>query len=250
MHENGLLLAGILDGLKDMAKSGVSTFELDAYAESEIRKAGAVPAFKGYRGYSATLCCSINSEVVHGIPSRKRKLQRGDIISLDIGLKKDGLYSDMATTLPIGDVPQKVEKFLRISEEALWEGIKQAQSGKRLGDISHAVQRYVEQNGYSVVRDFVGHGVGRQLHEEPVLPNFGPPNVGPRLEAGMVLAIEPMVNMGSYEVQVLDDGWTVITADGSLSAHFEHSVAITDQGPWVLTKNSNSDGLKGEGSIA
>lgn len=237
MHQNGLILAEVLAGVEKLAGTGISTYDLDRYAEEAIREAGATPAFKGYRGYSATLCTSINSEVVHGIPSRKRKLGDGDILSVDIGLKKDGLFADMATTLAIGKISEKVRFFLRVSEESLWEGIKQAFPGKRLGDVSNAVQRYVEKNGYSVVRDYVGHGIGRQLHEEPVLPNFGPPNVGPRLHPGMVLAVEPMVNMGGYEVQVLEDGWTVVTVDGSLSAHFEHSVAITDDGPQVLTGN-------------
>jgi len=235
MRENGMVLNSIVEGIKKLAKPGVSTLELDIFAEEEIRKAGAVPAFKGYRGFSATLCTSINSEVVHGIPSRKRKLEKGDILSLDIGLKKNGLFADMAVTLPIGEVSPKVKEFLRITEESLWKAIQKAVPGNRLGDVSHAVQKHAEDHGFSVVRDYVGHGIGRQLHEEPVLPNFGPPNVGPKLESGMVLAIEPMVNMGGYEVRVLSDGWTVVTADGSLSAHFEHSVAITDKGPVVLT---------------
>lgn len=235
MRENGLLLSGILEGLKSMIRPGVTTQDLDQYLESEIRKGGAVPAFKGYRGYRASLCASVNEEVVHGIPSPRRRLKDGDIISLDVGLKKQGLFSDMAYTVPVGKVSKDVLEFLRVSEEALWEGIQKVRPGNRIGDLSHAVQQYVERHGYSVVRDYVGHGIGRQLHEEPVIPNFGPPKVGPRLEVGMVLAIEPMVNVGGYEVEVLDDGWTVVTADGSLSAHFEHSVAVTEAGPLVLT---------------
>jgi len=235
MQENGGILATVLEGVKLLANPGVTTFELDRFAEEAIRKAGAIPAFKGYRGYPSTLCCSVNEEVVHGFPSKKRKLQDGDIISLDIGLKRGGLYSDMAVTVPIGATTDAVKRFLEISEKSLWEGIKNAVPGNRLGDISHAIQAYVEHRGFSVVREYVGHGIGHRLHEEPALPNFGPPHVGPRLEVGMVLAIEPMVNMGAYAVRVLDDGWTVVTEDGSLSAHFEHSVAVTSDGPRVLT---------------
>ncbi|MFZ2958974.1 MAG: type I methionyl aminopeptidase [Candidatus Ozemobacteraceae bacterium] len=240
MQENGSILANVLEGVKLLAKPGISTLELDQFSEDGIRRAGAVPAFKGYRGYKATLCCSINQEVVHGIPSAKRKLVEGDIISLDIGLKKDGLFADMAVTIPIGRVKSEVLHFLEVSEQSLWAGIRQASPGNRLGDISHAVQRQAEKHGFSVVRDYVGHGVGRQLHEEPVLPNFGPAKTGPRLEVGMVLAIEPMVNMGGYAVRVLGDGWTVVTTDGSLSAHFEHSVAVTERGPLVLTNRSEA----------
>lgn len=235
MQENGGILATVLEGVKLLVNPGVTTFELDRFAEDAIRKAGAVPAFKGYRGYPSTLCCSVNEQVVHGFPSKKRKLQEGDIISLDIGLKRGGLFSDMAVTLPVGKTGDAVLRFLEITEKSLWEGIKQARPGNRLGDISNAIQSYVEHRGFSVVRDYVGHGIGHRLHEEPALPNFGPPHVGPRLEVGMVLAIEPMVNMGAYAVRVLDDGWTVVTEDGSLSAHFEHSVAVTSDGPRVLT---------------
>ncbi len=235
MQENGGILATVLEGVKLLVNPGVTTYELDRFAEDTIRKAGAVPAFKGYRGYPSTLCCSVNEQVVHGFPSKKRKLQEGDIISLDIGLKRGGLFSDMAVTLPVGKASDAVIRFLEITEKSLREGIKQARPGNRLGDISNAIQSYVEHRGFSVVRDYVGHGIGHRLHEEPALPNFGPPHVGPRLEVGMVLAIEPMVNMGAYAVRVLDDGWTVVTEDGSLSAHFEHSVAVTSDGPRVLT---------------
>ncbi|OQA09752.1 MAG: Methionine aminopeptidase 1 [bacterium ADurb.Bin374] len=235
MQENGGILATVLEGVKLLVNPGVTTYELDRFAEDAIRKAGAVPAFKGYRGYPSTLCCSVNEQVVHGFPSKKRKLQEGDIISLDIGLKRGGLFSDMAVTLPVGKASDAVIRFLEITEKSLREGIKQARPGNRLGDISNAIQSYVEHRGFSVVRDYVGHGIGHRLHEEPALPNFGPPHVGPRLEVGMVLAIEPMVNMGAYAVRVLDDGWTVVTEDGSLSAHFEHSVAVTSDGPRVLT---------------
>jgi methionyl aminopeptidase len=235
MLENGGLLAGILEGVKLLAKPGISTLDLDQFAEESIRRAGAVPAFKGYRGYRHTLCCSVNHEVVHGIPSADRILRDGDILSLDIGLKRDGLFSDMATTIPIGRVSPEIKRFLEISEQSLWAGIRKAIPGNRLGDVSNAVQTHVETHGFSVVRDYVGHGIGRQMHEEPVIPNFGPPKTGPRLEVGMVLAIEPMVNVGGHAVRVLDDGWTVVTVDNSLSAHFEHSVAVTENGPKVLT---------------
>ena len=235
MLANGVLLNSILEGVKLLAKPGVSTWDLDQFAEGKIRKSGAIPAFKGYRGYKATLCCSVNQEVVHGIPSKKRVLATGDILSLDIGLKRDGLYADMAVTIPIGDVPPDITRFLEVSEQALWVGIRKATPGNRLGDVSHAIQTHVEKHSYSVVREYVGHGIGRQLHEEPVIPNFGPPQVGPRLEPGMVLAIEPMTNVGGWEVRLLDDGWTVVTKDGSLSAHFEHTVAVTERGPLVLT---------------
>lgn len=235
MLENGGLLAGILEGVKLLAKPGISTLDLDQFAEESIRRAGAVPAFKGYRGYRHTLCCSVNHEVVHGIPSADRVLREGDILSLDIGLKREGLFSDMATTIPIGRVSPEIVRFLEISEQSLWAGIRKAIPGNRLGDVSNAVQTHVEKHGFSVVRDYVGHGIGRQMHEEPVIPNFGPPKTGPRLEVGMVLAIEPMVNVGGHAVRVLDDGWTVVTVDNSLSAHFEHSVAVTENGPKVLT---------------
>ncbi|MBF0546431.1 MAG: type I methionyl aminopeptidase [Candidatus Riflebacteria bacterium] len=245
MFENGCILAAVVEGLKLMVKPGITTYELDEYCETSIRKAGAVPAFKGYRGYRATLCCSINSEVVHGIPSKSRKLAEGDIISLDLGLKRSGLFSDMAVTVPVGKIDKRIESFLEISEKSLVAGIFQATPGKRLGDISAAIQNTAEKNGFSVVREYVGHGVGRKLHEEPVIPNFGTPNTGPRLQVGMVLAIEPMVNMGGPQVKVLDDGWTVVTVDGTLSAHFEHSVAITESGPRVLT-NCPMGGKKGD----
>ncbi|MBI3037858.1 type I methionyl aminopeptidase [bacterium] len=239
MRENGALLNSILEGVKRLAKPGVVTQKLDQYAEERIFECGAVPAFKGYRGYSAVLCTSINDEVVHGIPSSRRKIRSGDILSLDLGLKRNGYFSDMAVTIPIGEVSDDVVEFLKITEYSLMEGIKQARVGNRLGDISHAVQEFVERQGFSVVRDFVGHGIGVELHEEPPLPNFGPPHQGPRLEAGMVLAIEPMVNVGSHQVKVLSDQWTVVTVDGTLSAHFEHSVAVTEDGPKILTEPLN-----------
>ncbi|RMH36282.1 MAG: type I methionyl aminopeptidase [Nitrospirae bacterium] len=216
-------------------KPGVTTLALDRLAEEYIRDHGAIPAFKGYRGFPYTLCASVNEQVVHGIPS-ERVLREGDIIGLDLGAIVEGFYGDGAITVAVGDVSQEVERLMTVTKEALAKGIEQAVVGNRLSDISHAIQAYVESAGYSVVRDFVGHGIGRQLHEEPQVPNYGRPGQGPRLKAGMVLAIEPMVNMGSYGVRVLNDGWTAVTTDGSLSAHFEHTIAIQACGaPLVLT---------------
>ncbi len=215
--------------LQDL-KPGVTTLELDRRAEECIRDHGAIPAFKGYRDYPKTLCASVNEQVVHGIPSG-RVLKDGDIIGLDLGAIVDGFYGDGAVTITVGDVSPNVERLLRVTKESLERGIEKAVVGNRLSDISHAVQSYVEAEGFSIVRDFVGHGIGRQLHEEPQVPNYGRPGQGPRLKAGMVLAIEPMVNMGGAAVRVLEDGWTAITCDGSLSAHFEHTVSIQPSGP-------------------
>ena len=219
-----------LEVLKKAVRVGVTTDELDALAEAEILARGAKPAFKGYRNYPKTLCASVNEQVVHGIPS-KRKLKEGDIIGLDLGAIVDGFYGDSAVTVMIGEVSDKTAKLVRVTEEALMIGIEQAVVGRRLSDISHAIQHHVETAGYSVVTEFVGHGIGRQLHEEPQVPNYGRPGQGPRLHGGMVLAIEPMVNMGGSAVRVLDDRWTAVTADGSLSAHFEHTIAIQASGP-------------------
>jgi methionyl aminopeptidase len=215
-------------------RPGLTTLELDALAERSIHTRGGVPAFKGYRGFPNTLCVALNEQVVHGIPS-KRRLRAGDIIGLDLGAKWEGYYGDAAVTVPVGQIPSNTECLLTTAQEALYMGIKEVSPGKHLSDISHAIQRYAETRGYSVVRAFVGHGIGTALHEEPQVPNFGPPGRGPRLKAGMVLAIEPMVNIGDADVEILDDGWTVVTADGQLSAHFEHTVAITDEGPQILT---------------
>ena len=211
-------------------KPGITTIELDQLAEDCIRGYGATPAFKGYRGYPKTLCVAVNNQVVHGIPS-KQVLKDGDIIGLDLGAIVEGFYGDGAITVPVGNVSAEVEKLLTVTNESLKRGIEKAVVGNRLSDISHAVQSYVETHGFSVVRDFVGHGIGRQLHEEPQVPNYGRPGQGPRLKAGMVLAIEPMVNMGKAAVRVLDDGWTAVTTDGSLSAHFEHTICIEPDGP-------------------
>jgi methionyl aminopeptidase len=228
------IVAEVLDVLVRAARPGLTTLELDALAERGIRTRGGVPAFKGYRGFPNTLCVSINEQVVHGIPS-KRRLRMGDIIGLDLGAKWEGYYGDAAVTIPVGQIPSETGCLLATAREALYMGIKEVSPGKHLSDISHTIQRYAETRGYSVVRAFVGHGIGTALHEEPQVPNFGPPGRGPRLKAGMVLAIEPMVNIGVADVEILDDGWTVVTADGQLSAHFEHTVAITDEGPQILT---------------
>jgi methionyl aminopeptidase len=230
MAKASRVVAETLEVLKKAVRAGVTTDELDALAEAEILAREAKPAFKGYRNYPKTLCASVNEQVVHGIPS-KRKLKEGDIIGLDLGAIVDGFYGDSAVTVMIGEVSDKTVKLVQVTEEALMLGIEQAMVGRRLSDISHAIQRHVEASGYSVVTEFVGHGIGRQLHEEPQVPNYGRPGQGPRLQAGMVLAIEPMVNMGASAVRVLDDRWTAVTADGSLSAHFEHTIAVQASGP-------------------
>jgi methionyl aminopeptidase len=230
MAKASRVVAEALEVLKQAVKPGVTTDELDRLAETEIRARGAQPAFKGYRNYPKTLCASVNEQVVHGIPS-KRVLKEGDIIGLDLGAIVEGFYGDSAVTVGVGKVDDKALRLVRVTEEALALGIEQAVVGNRLSDISHAVQRHVEAAGYSVVTEFVGHGIGRQLHEEPQVPNYGKPGQGPRLQHGMVLAIEPMVNMGSAAVRVLDDRWTAVTVDGSLSAHFEHTIAVQPEGP-------------------
>jgi methionyl aminopeptidase len=227
----------VVEALKELQHSlvpGITTGELDEIAEKFIRKKGGIPAFKGYRGYPCSLCASINEEVVHGLPG-KRRLEPGEIISLDLGVKFQDYYGDAAFTLPVGKIEEKIQRLLKVTKSALYKGIEQARVGNRLFDISYAIQSYVEGNGFSVVRDFVGHGIGRELHEDPQIPNFGEPQKGPRLKAGMVLAIEPMVNMGSYEVEVLEDNWTVVTRDHRPSAHFEHLIAITNHKPEILT---------------
>jgi methionyl aminopeptidase len=230
------LVAETLQALKREVKPGITTDELDRFAEEFIRSRGGTPAFKGYRNYPKTLCASVNEQVVHGIPS-KRALKEGDIIGLDLGAIIEGFYGDSAVTLAVGRIDPRAETLMRVTEEALYKGIEQAVVGNRLSDISHAVQRHVEAAGFSVVTDFVGHGIGRRLHEEPQVPNYGQPGQGPRLQTGMVLAIEPMVNMGGSGVQVLDDQWTAVTQDSSLSAHFEHTIAIQPSGPpRILTK--------------
>jgi len=235
MRRANQFVAEVLAKLEAAVAPGVTTADLDRLAETLVREGGAEPAFKGYRGYPATLCASVNEEVVHGIPSPGRALRAGDIISLDIGVKLDGFYGDSAVTVAVGDVPDATHQLLRVTNEALERGIRQAQVGGRLSDIGHAIQGWVETHGFSVVREFVGHGIGEKLHEEPQIPNYGQPGRGPKLAEGMVLAIEPMVAMGRPETRVLADGWTAVTRDGSLAAHFEHTVALTANGPLVLT---------------
>lgn len=230
-----LVVSEALKALAAAAVPGTSTAELDALAAEEIRKRGAKPAFLGYRGYPATLCASVNEEVIHGIPQPGRRLKDGDIIGFDLGAVVDGFYGDAARTVGVGAVAPEAEKLMRVTREALQQGIAAARPENRVGDIGAAVQRHAEENGFSVVREFVGHGIGRALHEEPAVPNYGRAGTGPRLKAGMVLAIEPMINAGGPEVRVLADGWTAVTADGRLSAHFEHTVAVTESGPVVLT---------------
>ena len=239
MRAANAIVAEVLAELASHAQPGVTTAELDRVAEERVREAGAVPAFKGYRGYPATLCASVNEEVVHGIPSPKRWLNEGDIVSLDMGVLVDGFYGDSAVTVGVGRISDDASTLLRITEEALYEGIGAARVGGRLSDIGHAIQRWVERHGLSVVREFVGHGIGTKLHEEPQIPNYGQPGRGPRLAEGMVLAIEPMVNLGRAGVKVLPDGWTAVTRDGSLSAHFEHTIAITADGPTILTARAD-----------
>jgi methionyl aminopeptidase len=234
MRAANQVVARILEELAAMVAPGVSTADLDAAAEAKVRAAGAEPAFKGYRGYPATLCASVNEQVIHGIPS-KTPMKSGDIVSLDMGVKLNGYYGDSAVTVPVGTVGEDVTRLLRVTQEALEQGIAQVRVGGRISDIGHAIQAHVESHGFSVVREFVGHGIGASLHEEPQIANYGEPGRGPRLAEGMTLAIEPMVNMGKAAVKVLSDGWTAVTKDGSLSAHFEHTVAVTKDGYEILT---------------
>ena len=234
MRASNRIVAEILAALQEKTKPGITTIELDRYSEEMAKKKGAKPAFKGYRGYPFALCASVNAEVVHGMPSN-RILKSGDIISLDFGVYYKGYYGDAAITVSIGDISEEAMKLLKITEQSLYDGIRQAKVGNRLGDISSVVQNCVEAAGFSVVRDFGGHGIGKRLHEEPHVPNYGIGGRGIELKSGMVLAIEPMVNTGTYKVNILDNGWTVVTEDGKLSAHFEHTVAITEQGPVILS---------------
>jgi len=235
MREAGRLVGEVLTELTARVKPGVTTAELDELAEARIRRAGATPAFKGYHGYPATICASINEEVIHGIPNGTRVLNEGDVISLDVGASLDGYFGDSAVTLAVGKVLESAATLLRVTEESLFKAIERVRPGGRISDIGHAVQAHVEAYGFSVVREFVGHGIGQRMHEEPQVPNYGEPGRGPRLTEGMVLAIEPMVNAGKPAVKVLGDGWTAVTRDRSLSAHFEHTVAVMADGPWILT---------------
>ena len=242
MHRAGLIVWDVLQALRSLVKPGASTMDLEKFAEGRAAEHGARPAFKGYLGYPCVLCTSINSEVVHGIPSPQRKLREGDILSLDFGVEYEGYYGDAAVTLPVGRIRPELERLLKVTREALDHAIDQVRPGKRLSDVSAAVQSWAEQHGYSVVREFVGHGIGTRMHEEPQLPNYGVPGHGPRLQPGMVFAIEPMVNAGGPGVRVLDDKWTAVTEDGSPSAHFEHTVAVTSNGPWILTRPRDVSG--------
>lgn len=236
MREAGVIVAATLQVLSDAAKAGVTTAELDSIAASELKKKGAKPAFLNYHGFPGVLCVSINDEVVHGIPSTKRKLKDGDLCSLDFGAVVRGYYADAAVTVAVGKVAPEAQRLLDVTRESLEKGIEAVKPGARLGDVSAAVQKHAESGGFSVVREFVGHGIGRALHEDPPVPNFGKSGTGMRLNPGLVLAIEPMINAGTHEVKTLDDGWTAVTQDGKLSAHFEHTVAVTEDGREVLTR--------------
>lgn len=243
MHRAGLVVWDVLSNLRAMVAPGVSTMDLEKFAERRTAEHRARPAFKGYRGFPCVLCTSVNNEIVHGIPSAARKLKDGEIVSLDFGVQLDGYYGDAAVTVPVGKIAPELEKLLRVTRESLDRAIEQVRLGNRLSDISHAVQSWVEENGFSVVREFVGHGIGTVMHEDLQVPNYGEPGHGPRLQEGMTLAIEPMVNMGRPAVRVLDDHWTAVTVDGSYSAHFEHTVAVTSNGPSILTRPKEVTGV-------
>jgi methionyl aminopeptidase len=234
MRQASQAVAETLEGMRELVRPGLTTRELDRFAERRLRARGMRPAFKGYRGFPASICASPNEVVVHGFPS-DRPLEEGDILSLDLGAEYQGYYGDAALTVPVGRVSPEAVRLLRVTEEALRRGVEQARPGNRLHDISWAIQSCAEEAGYGVVREYVGHGIGRAMHEDPQVPNVGRPGSGPRLQAGMVLAIEPMINAGTADVELLEDGWTVVTADRRLSAHFEHTVAIGDEGPEILT---------------
>jgi methionyl aminopeptidase len=235
MRETGRIVALTHQELKKHISPGITTKELDAIAEQFILKNDAIPSFKGYNGFPGSICASVNNELVHGIPG-DRVLKDGDIITIDIGAKYNGYHGDSAWTYPVGTVDEETKRLLEVTEESLYRGLNEAKPGERLSNISHAIQTYVESNGFSIVREYVGHGVGQELHEDPQIPHYGPPNKGPRLKPGMVLAIEPMVNAGSRYVKTLADNWTVVTVDGKMCAHFEHTVAITETGYEILTK--------------
>jgi methionyl aminopeptidase len=236
MRISGMALRKVHEAVKGAVRVGATTMDLERAAVAKVEELGVKAAFLGYHGYPAVLCTSVNSEVIHGIPNDKRLLREGDIVSVDCGVIIDGYYSDCAVTHPVGKIAPEVEKLLRVTDASLYAAIDKAVVGGRLFDISNAVQAMCEAEGYGVVREFVGHGIGKSMHEDPQIPNYGDAGKGPRLKAGMVLAIEPMINMGSAEVKVLEDGWTAITIDGSFSAHFEHTVAITKDGPVILTR--------------
>lgn len=235
MREAGRKAASVMRHLKNLLAPGISTKELDQAAQEFIAQGGGKPAFLGYRNYPACICVSVNEEVVHGIPHPKRILQEGDIVGIDLGVICNGYYGDVAATFPVGKISLESQELLSRTRAALFAGIREARVGNRLGDISHAIESSVKEFHYGIVRDFVGHGIGRQLHEEPQVPNYGEPHTGPRLTAGMCLALEPMINLGTEQVSILNDGWTVVTKDGKRSAHFEHTLAITENGPEILT---------------
>ena len=236
MYRAGQVVWEVLTALREMVAPGITTMDLERFAERRTNERQARAAFKGYRGYPCVLCTSVNDEVVHGIPSEKRKLQEGDVISVDYGAELDGYFADAALTIPVGRISPEKEQLLRVTRESLDQAIEQMRPGKRLGDVSHAVQSWAERHGFSVVREFVGHGIGTRMHEDLQLPNYGPPGKGPRLQEGMTIAIEPMINAGGPGVKVLGDQWTAVTTDGRPSAHFEHTVAVTSNGPWILTR--------------
>lgn len=235
MREAGKVTAAVLKLMTELVKPGISTLELDAAAEKTIRSFGATPLFLGYYGFPGTICASVNEEVVHGIPKKDRILKSGDIISIDTGARLDGFCSDAAITLGVGEVSDEAQRLMDVTKKSLYKAIGQVKPGKRLGDVEHAVETFAKQNGVGVVRDYCGHGIGRNMHEEPSIPNFGKPGTGPLLEKGMVLAIEPMLTAATYRVRELDDGWTVVTADGKYAAHFEHTVAVTANGSEIFT---------------
>lgn len=236
IRKASLVVAEILERLKDEIVPGVTTWDLNALSEDWARKRKVTPAFKGYHGYPYSLCTSVNEEVVHGMPSKLRLLKEGDIVSLDFGVVMGGYYGDAAVTVPVGEISAEAERLCRVTEGSLFEGIRKMVVTNRLSDISHAVQEYVETHGYSVVREFVGHGIGQHLHESPQIPNYGPPGKGVRLKEGMVFAIEPMINQGGPEIEILHDQWTAVTLDRKLSAHFEHTVVVTENGPRILSR--------------
>jgi len=241
MHHAGLIVHEVLTALRRAVKPGMTTMDLEKLAEEKIAGRPGRAAFKGYRGYPCALCTSVNSEIVHGIPSPKRKLREGDIVSIDFGMEVDGYYADSAVTVPVGQVRPELKKLLEVTRESLDHAIDKMRAGNRLGDVGHAVQTWVEQHGFSVVREFVGHGIGTRMHDEPNLPNYGEEGHGARLQEGMVIAVEPMVNAGRPEVRMRDE-WVAETADGSPSAHFEHTVAVTANGPWILTRPKEMTG--------
>jgi len=241
MHRAGLVVHEVLTALRGFVQPGLTTMDLEKFAEAKIAGRPGKPAFKGYRGYPCSLCTSVNSEIVHGIPSPKRKLREGDIVSIDFGMEVDGYFADSAVTVPVGKIRAEAQKLLQVTRESLDRAIDKMRAGNRLGDVGNAVQSWVEQHGYSVVREFVGHGIGTKMHDEPNLPNYGEPGRGARLQEGMVIAIEPMVNAGRPEVRMQGE-WVAETADGSPSAHFEHTVAVTANGPWILTRPKEMTG--------